>query len=145
MKTTLAVVAAGLLALGLTGCSSPSAPPREPGTLAEGTATVTVNGTDLGTLKSVSCRHDEFFTTIRIGQGDAGTTSVVNNAKDLVVNSVEIQNFGGFTGSYWQDLQGTAKATQTGRTYAITGEASGFAAQKPNQVSTTSFDIKVGC
>ncbi len=145
MKTTLAVVAAGLLTFGLAGCSAPSAPLWEPGSLAEGTATVTVNGTDLGTLDNVSCRRDEFYTTIRIGGDEAGTTSVVNNAKDLSVSSVEIQNFGGFTGSYWQDLQGTAKATQTGRTFAIAGEASGYTTQKPSQVSTASFDIKVAC
>lgn len=145
MKSTRAVVAAGALVLGLVGCSAPSAPPREPGTLAEGTATVTVNGADLGTLNSVSCRHEQFYTTIQIGDGDAGTTSVVNNAKNLVVNSVEFQNFGGFSGSYWRDLQGTAKATQNGRNYSITGEASGYTAQKPNQVTNASFAIKVGC
>ena len=93
----------------------------------------------------MSCRHEQFYTTIQIGDGDAGTTSVVNNAKNLVVNSVEFQNFGGFSGSYWRDLQGTAKATHNGRNYSITGEASGYTAQKPNQVTNASFAIKVGC
>lgn len=145
MRSPLIVLVAASLAAGIVGCSSSTKPVRQAGTLPGGTAKATVNGADVGTVDSVTCRSDEFFTTITTGNDDAGTTSVVNNQTGLDVKSVSVRNLGGFSGTFLKDLQGSAKATQTGTTYVVTGEAAGYAADKPNVLANAPFRIEVAC
>ena len=110
-----------------------------------GTAALTVNGQDLGKTDAVSCVREGALTTITIGDPNAGTTAVVDNHKGPVTKSVSIRNLGGFTGSYWKDLEGTADLHTTGATYEVRGEAMGFNADKPSQRTTGSFVITVAC
>jgi lipoprotein LpqH len=139
-----AAASALLVVGGLAGCSSPAPAPPPPGTLPAGTAKVNINGADLGTTDSVSCTNIGSVTTIKTGDDKAGTVSAVDNSDGLTVQSAEITNLGGFTGSYWAKLGPTAKVQVTGRTFLMTGSATGFNVDNPTRATET-FSIRVAC
>jgi ipoprotein LpqH len=142
----ISAAAAVLIVGGLAGCSSTApTPPPPQGTVPEGTAQVTINDTDLGRTETVTCATAGALTTITTGDAAAGTTSVIDNANALTAKSVSIHNLGGFTGSYWQNLDGQARLHMTGRTYVIAGTAAGFNTEKPSARSTGTFTIRVSC
>lgn len=130
----------------LVGCSktAPEATVR-PGELPIGTASVTVNGQDVGTTDAVSCVREGALTTFTTGDHDAGTTTVIDNQNGVTTKSVSIRNLGGFTGSYWQGLDGNTDVHTAGATFEFEGEAAGFKADKPSERTTGSFVIKVAC
>jgi ipoprotein LpqH len=130
---------------GVAGCSSPAPAPPPPGTLPAGTAEVSINGAATGRTNTVACTFVGPLTTIRTGDDRAGTTSVVDNARGLTVQSAEISNLGGFTGSYWADLGAAAKVQMTGRTILMNGTAAGFDTGNPSFRTTGEFSIKVAC
>jgi ipoprotein LpqH len=129
---------------GLAGCSSPAPAARAAGTVPAGTAEVSINGADLGTTDSVSCTNVGSLTTIKTGDDKSGTVSSVDNSHGLTVQSAEISNLGGFTGSYWAELGPTAKVQVTGRTFLMTGSATGFNVDNPIRAMET-FSIRVAC
>jgi ipoprotein LpqH len=147
VTTRIGMVAAAIVLAGAAAaCSSPApTPPAQPGTLPPGTASVTVNGTDLGTTQDVSCSQQGSMTTITTGASDAGATAVIDNAAGLTATSVSIRNLGGFTGSYWKDLDGNAEVHATGRTLLVTGTAAGFDTDRPSHRNTGTFAIRVTC
>lgn len=139
-------VAIAVVALTLAGCSSgpPDYQPA-PGTLAAGTAQVTVNGEDAGSTGAVQCDATGPLTTITTGDMASGVTAMVSNSDELVAESVTIRDLGGFTGSYNDGLGGTAKVTMNGRTYDISGTADGFETDNPSFRTSGTFAIKVSC
>ena len=146
IKRLVVVAAAGIAAGGVAACSSEPGPfEPQPGTLVAGTAQVTVNGTDTGTTEIVQCMPAGSLTTITTGDNASGVTAMVSSQDALVVESVSINNLGGFTGSYNAGLGGTANVTMTGRTYDITGTADGFLTDKPSFRTNGTFAIKVSC
>jgi hypothetical protein len=137
---------AALAAIGaVAGCSSPPPVRPEPGALTIGTAAVTVNDVDAGTTDVVACTAAGALTTITTGDAGSGVTALVSNKDELTAESVSIRNLAGFTGSYNAGLGGDATVTMTGRTYAITGSARGFATDKPSFQADGTFAIKVAC
>jgi ipoprotein LpqH len=127
------------------GCSSPPPAKPQPGTMVVGTAAVTVNDADAGSTDAVACTAAGPLTTITTGDAESGVTALVSNEGELTAESVSIRNLGGFTGSYNAGLGGKATVTMTGRTYAITGTADGFATDKPSFRTNGTFAIKVAC
>jgi hypothetical protein len=140
-----ALAIAGATAIAVAGCSSPPPAKPQPGTLVVGTAQVTVNDADAGTTHAVQCSAAGSLTTITTGDDQSGVTAMVSNEDGLTAESVSIRNVGGFTGSYNAGLGGEANVTMTGRTYAITGTADGFATDKPSFRANGTFAIKVSC
>ncbi|WP_199254426.1 lipoprotein LpqH [Mycolicibacterium mengxianglii] len=141
-----AVTLAGLLLTTTAACSSgPDQGPPAPGALTPGTAAITINDRDLGTITSVGCTSAGPLTTITTGNENSGSTAVVSNADGLSAQSVYIRDLGGFTGSYNSDLDGTAEVTMTGNTFVITGSADGFDTERPSFRTAGSFEIKVAC
>jgi lipoprotein LpqH len=138
------VVAAVLLAVA--GCSSgpPDYKPA-PGTLVAGTAQMTVNGQNTGTTEAVQCTPAGSLTTIITGDQTSGITTLISNKDELTTEAVNINNVGGFTGSYNAGLGGTAKVTMTDRTYDISGTADGFDTSNPSFRTSGMFAIKVSC
>jgi hypothetical protein len=61
------------------------------------------------------------------------------------VQLVDINNLGGFSGSYNAGLTGTAKITLTGTTYDIAGSADGFNTDSPSFRASGTYAIKVSC
>jgi ipoprotein LpqH len=140
------VVVAFAVAFTAAACSSPpQAEDHQPGTLAIGTAKVSVDGADAGTTDSVSCTTTGPLTTITTGDDRSGSVSIVSNADALIAQTVSINNLGGFTGSYNAGLGGEATVTMTGRTYTIEGTADGFRTDDPSFRASGSFTITVAC
>jgi lipoprotein LpqH len=144
VNTQWVVAAATLLAV--SGCSSqPPGPQLPPGALIAGTAQVTVNSQNTGTTEAVQCTPAGSLTTITTGDQASGVTALVSNKDELTAAAVDINNVGGFTGSYNAGLGGAAKVTMTGRTYDITGTADGFNTDNPSFRTSGTFAIKVSC
>ena len=141
----VAVIPAVLTVACIAGCSSPPPAAPQQGTIPAGTAEVTVNGQKLATSDLVECQANQAMTTITTGDDKAGATLVVDNSGDPVARSVAIRNLGGFTGSYWQDLGGSADIRTTGRTVTVTGTADGFNTDNPSMRTSGQFAIKVNC
>jgi ipoprotein LpqH len=106
---------------------------------------MTVNGQNIGTTEAVKCTPAGSLTTITAGDQTSGVTALVSNKDELTAAAVNINNVGGFTGSYNAGLGGTAKVTMTGRTYDITGTADGFDTANPSFRTSGTFAIKVAC
>ena len=106
---------------------------------------MTVNNQDLGTTAAVACSPAGPLTTITTGDPTAGTTAILDNAHGLLAKSVSITDLAGFTGSYWQDLDGSAEVRMTGRTYLITGTAAGFTTETRTTRTSARFTIRVSC
>lgn len=148
MKNLIAVVAAGTVVIGgLAACSSGPAPVarQQPGTERAGTATLTINDQDAGTTQDVSCLPAGTLTTIHAGTEQAGATIVVSSDDALTVQSVNLHNLNGFTGTYNQGLGGDATVAMIGRTYQLLGTADGFDSADPSSRKTRPFSIAVSC
>ncbi len=128
-------------------CSSepPPSPPTPAGSLAAGTAQITVNDDDLGEFHTVKCTPAGSYLTISTGNDQQGSTVVVSNADGLVAKSVTIRDLGNFTGSFNEGLGRKAEVSLDGATYTVTGTADGFATDKPSFRSSGTFTIKAAC
>ena len=82
------------------------------------------------------------MTEIRIGNADTRTTLLVDakTPKGVAFNDVE-----GFTGSFWQDLQGSARLAMVDQTYTLAGSAAGFSTADPYTRTISDFTVKVAC
>jgi hypothetical protein len=83
--------------------------------------------------------------TITAGDNASGMTAVVDLTSKPTVKSVSIHNLGGFTGSYWQDLDPAAQVRTGRQTYQITGTADGFHIDTPSFRKIETFAIKISC
>ena len=106
---------------------------------------MTVNGQNTGTTEAVLCTPAGSLTTIITGDQTSGITTLISNKDELTTEAVNINNVGGFTGSYNAGLGGTAKVTMTDRTYDISGTADGFDTSNPSFRTSGMFAIKVSC
>lgn len=138
-------IAATLLPImGIAACSSaPPALKLPDGALPGGTAQITVNGNATGPLQAVECEAiGKALTEIDIGTTGTGITLLLDadTPKGVTFNDVE-----GFTGSYWQDLQGSARLGMVDQTYTVTGTAAGFNTEHPYTRTMNDFTVKVAC
>lgn len=136
--------AAALLLMSIAGCSSATPGLELPaGALPGGTAQASVNGHGTGKLRGVACESiGKGLTAINIGNNGSRITVLVgpDTAKEVAFNDVV-----GFTGSYWQDLQGSARLALVDQTYTLTGTAAGFNAELPDTRTMNDFTVKVAC
>jgi lipoprotein LpqH len=141
----LAVIATALTIGAISGCAQHLGAQPAPGALPPGTAEVKIDNQDLGSTYSVACTPVGTMTTISTGEAGRGTTSVVENATNLLASSVELRNLGGFSGSYWQGFEDQTKVRLTDNTYSIAGTATGFRAEDPATRVSVPFAIRVSC
>jgi len=147
-RVVFIIAAAALMVGSSAGCSTgdPSAK-RDPGTLATGTAKLSIDGKDLPTTRVVNCPPpDQYLSTITTGDDESGATVMLSNAGKLTVELVRIRNLDGFSGDYDRGLGGddAAAVGLTDNTYSITGAAFGYGPKSP-EPATTPFTIKVAC
>lgn len=135
-----------LIAAAVAACSSPPPPaPRPSGALVTGTAQVTLDDQALRTTNDVACESSLSLTNITIGKDPETITIQIDNSKSPTAESIAIDNVGGFTGTYLQNLQGSANTSMVDQTYKITGTASGFHADNPSATATENFTIDAAC
>jgi lipoprotein LpqH len=148
LRKMVAAMAAGASVIcGFVACTSAGPPaPDQPGAETPGTATVHIDGQDAGVTHQVSCVPSGALTKIAIGNEQSGATAVVSNEEALAVKSVDFRDLTGFTGSFNQGLGGgDAGVTMIGRTYRMSGTASGFTSADPSHSTSRTFSIAVGC
>lgn len=138
-------LAAVAMAVALAGCSDPEPAAQPPGSLTAGTAEVTINGSRVDTTHNVRCTSEGAVTTINTGDDTAGTTSAVDTSEGAAVQFAQIRDLGGFTGSYWADLDPAAEVTLSGRTFLMNGTANGFNNSNPSARISQTFSIRVAC
>ena len=136
--------AAVLILLSISGCSSgPPALRLANGALPGGTAQVTVNGSGTRLIRDVECESiGKGLTKITIGgpNNQIGVLLGTDTPKAIAFNDVE-----GFTGGYWQDLQGSVRLHMISQTYTITGAAVGFNTENPYTRTAYDFALNVAC
>jgi len=129
----------------IVGCSDPAPVAPPPGGLSAGTAEITINGAKVDTTHDVNCSSEGAVTTINTGDDRSGTTSAVDTSEAASVQFTQIRSLGGFTGSYWAQLDAPAKVEQTGRTFHMNGTAHGFNDSNPSARISQTFSIRVAC
>lgn len=134
------VAAVAVLTVALVGaCTS-----RPPNQLAS-TASVTVNGNDR-TFHIVKCSQREWSRTIEIGGNFAGAKLIIDeSAQPATVESVHIQNLGGFSGMYSRGDGGSADMSMTGDKFTVSGTANGYRTDKPGEPADATYKIFVSC
>lgn len=134
------VVAVAVLAVAVVGaCTS-----RPPTQLAS-TASVTVNGIDRN-FHIVKCGQVEWTRMIDIGGNFAGAKLVIDeSAQPATVESVHIQNLGGFSGMYSRGDGGSADMSMTGDKFTVSGTANGYRTDKPGEPADATYKIFVSC
>lgn len=135
-----------LIALSCAACSSE--PPREQlpaGAVSAGSAKVAIDAREAPTVGTVDCQSLGGTTMITIGDSSAGVKVALDNTSGIATKSVAINDIGGFTGSYQEDLQGTVRTRMIGETYEIDGTADGFATDNPSFRATRNFTVRVAC
>lgn len=93
----------------------------------------------------VQCSTEGAVTTIATGDDSSGTTSAVDTSASPVVQFAQIRDVGGFTGSFWAELDPDAEVTITGRTFLVKGKANGFNESNPSARVSQPFSIRVAC
>jgi ipoprotein LpqH len=148
------VVAVGgmaILVAGLSGCSSEDKKSETTGETssaasAEGKSTVTIDGKDQAVQGTVVCSSMGGNMNIAIGDAATGIAAVVSEGDEPTVQSVGLGNVNGVTLGYQSGTgQGEAKAEKDGKTYTISGTATGVDMANPLQPVNKPFEIEVSC
>ncbi|MGZ8746476.1 MAG: lipoprotein LpqH [Mycobacterium sp.] len=153
MKRGFVVAVGGMAILiaGLSGCSSEDKKSETTGETssvasAEGKSTVTIDGEDRAVQGTIVCSSMGGNTNIAIGDAATGIAAVVSEGDSPTVQSVGLGNVNGVTLGYQSGSgQGEAKAEKDGKTYTITGTATGVDMANPLQPVNKPFEIEVSC
>jgi len=114
-------------------------------TAGAGTATVSIDGQPKDIQGQIACTTVGDKVNIAIGQQTTGI-GVMMASDASTVTSVGLGNVDGVTLGYQDGAPGgSATATKDGRTYTITGTATGVDMANPMQPMTKPFEIKVTC
>nr|WP_090341068.1 lipoprotein LpqH [Mycolicibacterium malmesburyense]CRL70790.1 lipoprotein antigen family protein [Mycolicibacterium malmesburyense] len=147
----VAVGGAAILIAGLSGCSSDDKKSETTGETstaasAEGKTTVTIDGQDQAVQGTVVCSDMGGNTNIAIGDATTGIGAVVSSGDEPTVQSVGLGNVNGVTLGFQSGAgQGEAKAEKDGKTYKISGTATGVDMANPLQPVNKPFEIEVTC
>jgi ipoprotein LpqH len=149
-EIVVALGGAAIVIAGLSGCSSEKKSETSGETssaaAAEGKSTVTIDGQDQAVEGTVVCSDMGGNTNIAIGDATTGIGVVVTTGDSPTVTSVGLGNVNGVTLGYQNGVgQGEAKAEKDGKTYKISGTATGVDMANPLQPVTKPFEIEVTC
>ncbi|MDS1114022.1 lipoprotein LpqH [Gordonia westfalica] len=139
------ILGAAALAVAVTACGSDDSGSGS----ADGEASVTVDGKEVDLAdNSVGCTDAGGKVTIGIGSGSgtSGVGVVLTSGDSPEVESVGLGSVDGVTlGFQMGGGDGKAEVTKDGKTYTITGEATGIDLANPTQRVTKPYEIKVTC
>lgn len=134
-----ATAAVSVIAAVVAGCSSESRARVEARTIK-----VLINGSDTG-HHLVDCTQVRWLWTLKTLKDDPGITAQLETGGDVVAKLVQINNLGGFTGTFGQDVTGAAQASLRNGTFTIVGTAVGWYDDKPGERSSARFEIITAC
>jgi ipoprotein LpqH len=160
----VAVGGAAIVVAGLSGCSSSnksssssssSAPAMSSGASSSasasasassgaGTTKVTIDGQDQNVSGTVVCAEMGGNVNIAVGQGTTGLAAVVSSGDSPTATSVALGNVNGVTLAVGPGA-GDAKVEKDGKTYKISGNATGIDMANPMAPVTKPFTFEVTC
>jgi ipoprotein LpqH len=160
----VAVGGAAIVVAGLSGCSSSnksssssssSAPAMSSGASSSasasasassgaGTTKVTIDGQDQNVSGTVVCAEMGGNVDIAVGQGTTGLAAVVSSGDSPTATSVALGNVNGVTLAVGPGA-GDAKVEKDGKTYKISGNATGIDMANPMAPVTKPFTFEVTC
>lgn len=161
----VAVGGAAIVVAGLSGCSSSekssssssSAPAMTSGASSSesasasasansgtGTVKVSIDGQDQNVSGSVVCAEMGGNVNIAVGQGTTGLAAVVSSGDSPTATSVALGNVNGVTLAVGPGA-GDAKVEKDGKTYKISGNATGIDMANPMAPITKPFTFEVTC
>jgi len=146
----VAVCGMAIVVASLSGCSKEEKKSETTGetssaAAAEGKTTVTIDGKDQAVQGTVVCTSMGGNMNIAIGDAATGIAAVVSE-DGSTVQSVGLGNVNGVTLGYQSGTgQGEAKAEKDGKTYTISGTATGVDMANPLQPVNKPFEIEVSC
>lgn len=159
----VALGGAAILIAGLSGCSSDdkksssssssekssssaSASASPSVSSGSGGTKVTIDGADQTVNGSVVCATMGGNVNIAIGEAATGIAAVLSDGDSPTVTSVGLGNVNGVTLGYQSGAgQGEAKAEKDGKTYKISGTATGIDMANPMTPVNKPFTIEVTC
>jgi ipoprotein LpqH len=139
MDNRIVAAAAVVLVAGAAGCSSP------PAALGGTTAKVSINGKSTGGPHEVTCSQSGWMWTIETPEKAKGFTAALETGDKVTVQSIDFEDIGGFTGTFWKGNLGEAEVTSGGGKYTITGSADGSHSDNPSNEVTATFRIEANC
>ena len=161
MKRGFLVVLGGvaIVIAGLSGCSSneksssstssgtsASATVSASATAAPGGVKVTIDGQDQNVQGTVACTTAGENMVIGVGEAATGIGATVSSGDSPVVHQVGLGNVNGVALGFQEGVgQGNASAEKDGKTYKISGNATGVDMANPLQPVTKPFAIEVTC
>ena len=162
MKRGLVVAVAGaaVLAAGLTGCSKDEKKSGDSSATASasassaagnssagsGTAKVSIDGKAQDVQGQIGCTTAAGNLVIAIGNASGGLGVTLTDADPPVVKTVGLGAVNGVTLGYTDGVPGgEAKATKDGKTYKISGTATGVDMANPMEPAKKPFEIEVTC
>ncbi|MCV7253708.1 lipoprotein LpqH [Mycolicibacterium fluoranthenivorans] len=110
-----------------------------------GTTKVTIDGADQAVNGSVVCATMGGNVNIAIGEAATGIAAVLSDGDSPTVTSVGLGNVNGITLGYTAGAGGEAKAEKDGKTYKISGTATGIDMANPMTPVNKPFTIEVTC
>jgi lipoprotein LpqH len=129
-----------------TSTSSSTTAAASAGATAAGTAKVIIDGQNEPIGGEVACVTTGGNVEIEIGEATSEIGAVLSDADPPQVKSVGLGNTHGVELGYESDSnQGNAQATKNGKSYRITGTATGEDMSNPLQPVTKPFEIDVTC
>nr|WP_208411475.1 lipoprotein LpqH [Mycolicibacterium fluoranthenivorans] len=131
-----------------TSSASATATATESPTAAAGSGAtkVTIDGADQAVNGSVVCATMGGNVNIAIGEAATGIAAVLSDGDSPTVTSVGLGNVNGVTLGYQSGAgQGEAKAEKDGKTYKISGTATGIDMANPMTPVNKPFTIEVTC
>ncbi len=137
LTSTVAVLSAAVLVT--SGCSTGYA------ALGTHTATVLINGVEIGERLPVRCEQVEWTWRIETLESAPGFVAQIQTGDSIIARGVQIEELGGFTGSYWAGTVGQADADISDGTFRITGSAEGYYHHDPSEDATADFVIRTDC
>jgi lipoprotein LpqH len=139
MDNRFVAAGAAVLVAAAAGCSS------QPPALGSTTAKVTINGESTGGPHPVRCSQTGWSWIIETPDQAKGFKATLETGDKVTVQSVDFQDFGGFTGTYWKDNIGEAEVNSSGGKYTISGSADGSFTNNPSNAVTATFRIEADC
>lgn len=137
MNNRFALATAAVLTIP-TGCAS------GPALLEKHLVHVSVDGNNAGDYL-VECDQTGWLWNVETLEERPGLMAQVRTGNSVAARSVQINNLGGFTGSYWDGTTGEADASLVEGKFTIAGTAVGFFHDDPGERTSATFEITTDC
>jgi hypothetical protein len=109
------------------------------------TAEVLINGENIGKRLPVRCEQVQWNWQISTLEDTPGFVAQLQTGDAVIARGLQIEQLGGFTGSFWDGNVGNATASINDGTVQMRGTAEGYYHRDPAEEATANFLIRTDC